>query len=374
MNILVISKVDGRPWIGPTYSIPKQVSALSKLDNVLWYNLVSEGKPEGKTNLQKWRKLDFYTDLNRFPSAAIKSLPKPFNNPDLIIIQQNYPFAKDKIRFEIMRSRIPYIIIPRGEFTATAQKKKRLKKILGNTLLGYYPYVKKALAIQCLTEEEKNETDISWNNCKIVLPNGTDIPDYKKTSFTDVGINCVFIGRIEPYQKGLDLLVTACSKIKNELRNANCKISIYGSDQENKASLVRKQVIDNELNDIISFNAPIFGEEKKDVLKSSDIFILTSRFEGHPTGLLEALAFGLPSLITTGANMRKEVDEYDCGWTAETTTESIKIALLQMINDKANYQKKSNNARILAQKFAWDAIAQQSHSVYETLLLNNRGI
>lgn len=48
MNILYISKLDGRPWMGPTYSVPNQVKAQSKYDNVFWYNLSNYGEEEGK--------------------------------------------------------------------------------------------------------------------------------------------------------------------------------------------------------------------------------------------------------------------------------------------------------------------------------------
>ena len=66
-----------------------------------------------------------------------------------------------------------------------------------------------------------------------------------------------------------------------------------------------------------------------------DIFLMPSRFEGHPTGLLEALAYGLPCIATTGSNMREEIELADAGWTADNDAESIRSALLSMISDKS---------------------------------------
>lgn len=368
MNILYISKLDGRPWIGPTYSVPNQVAAQTKYDNILWYNLVNEVIPEGEKNINYWRELNYYVDLQIYPDMKIKSLPAPFNKPDLIVVEQAYPYAKDKIRREIMQSGIPYVIIPRGEFTATAQNKKKLKKILGNFILGYYRFVNKASAIQCLTEQEKQETNSKWNKKKIVLPNGTILPKLEKESFNDSCIKAVFIGRIEPFQKGLDLFMQACNEIQNELRSAGVRISIYGSDQENKAHQVKKFVLENNMVDFITFNNPVFGKEKDFILKNSDVFILTSRFEGHPTGLLEALSYGLPAVITTGANMREEIEKYNAGWTSDITAEGIKDSLLSMISDKQNFNVKCRNARILAEKYTWDNIAERSHEEYLQLI------
>ena len=46
MNILYISYLDGSKYVGPTYSVPMQIEAQSKCDNVFWYNLRKDGLKE----------------------------------------------------------------------------------------------------------------------------------------------------------------------------------------------------------------------------------------------------------------------------------------------------------------------------------------
>ena len=82
MNILYISVLDGGEWNGPTYSIPKQISYQSEIDNVFWYNLVDAG--------EKWRDYQFFHDITEYPSKRISDLPKPFDSPDLIVFEQFY--------------------------------------------------------------------------------------------------------------------------------------------------------------------------------------------------------------------------------------------------------------------------------------------
>lgn len=368
MNILYISKIDGRPWVGPTYSVPKQIAGQAKYDNVFWYNLCEKGELEGIDNLTRWRSLEYYADLQTYPTGSFRSLPEPFSHPELIVVEQGYPFAKDSIRKEIQESGIPYIVIPRGELTDSAQSKKRIKKALGNLILGYPAFMRKAVAIHCLTEQEKKETSDKWNETKIVLPNGTDIPDKYKRERNDHGINCVSIGRIEPYQKGLDLLIDACATLKQQLMTAGVQITLYGSDMEHKLDALKQTVNERGLSDFVSFKPAVFGEEKAEVLRNCDVFLMPSRFEGHPTGLLEALAYGLPCVATTGSNMRKEIEDADAGWTADNSAESIKDALLAMIDSKERFEEKGRNARKLAEKYDWNAIANKTHDEYLKLL------
>lgn len=370
MNILYISKLDGRPWIGPTYSVPKQISGQRKYDNVLWYNLYSnkDSIEGGKPVIDEWRKLNYYVDLEKYPKGIVSGLPSPFNNPDLIIVEQGYPYSKSKIKTELTHGKYNYIVVPRGELTRTAQSKKKLKKIIGNIIIGFKPFMNNAVAIQCLTKQEADDTSAKWNDRKIILPNGADVPDFEHQGFSEGGVRAVSIGRIEPYQKGLDLLIQASASIKELLIAKKIQFDIYGSDKEGKLASVKQMVTNNGLDSIFAFHDAVFGEDKIDVLRKSDVFMMPSRFEGHPTGLLEALAFGLPCLATDGSNMRDEIEAYDAGWGAENSVDSVKNALLEMIDSSIDFGIKSQNARKLAELYDWNAIAQRSHYEYEKLI------
>lgn len=368
MKILYISKIDGRPWIGPSYSVPCQVEAQSNYDEVFWYNLIGDVPESLSDNIKLWRKKKYYHDLIDYPNRSLKDVIKDFKKPDLIIVEQGYPFAKEPIRKEIFKSNIPYIVIPRGELTSKAQKKKHLKKLIANFVLGYYKFIRKAIAVQCLTIQEKSSVDSKWNNNLIVIPNGANEASKKKTNFNNDNIVFSFIGRLEPFQKGIDLLIEACSSIKDDLENNNCIIDLYGAYQETVLSELKNTVKQKQLQEIILFHEPVYGMDKEKVLLCSDVFLIPSRFEGHPTGLLEALTYGLPCVATSGSNMREEIDEYNAGWTADNTSESIRKALLCAIHEKNQYITKSKNAISLSKEYDWNALARKSHDQYQNLL------
>lgn len=174
---------------------------------------------------------------------------------------------------------------------------------------------------------------------------------------------------MEPYQKGLDLLVEAISPISNVLRKNGFCFNLYGSDMEHKLEQLRAEVINKGIEDLIHFYDAVFSDEKYKVLETTDIFLIPSRFEGLPTGLLEALAYGVPALATDGSNMREEIDAFDAGWTAENTSDSIKAALLQIVEERRLIKNKGMNAFDLALNYDWDNIARNSHEIYKKLIM-----
>lgn len=326
---------------------------------MFWYNAV-------RTYNSEWRKYDYYHDLTEFPKESIKDLPYPFNNPDLIVVELFYNMVKSKLIKELIQGNIPYIIIPRGELTKQAQCRKKFKKSIANIIIAK-KYARKAAAIQYLTEQEYIDSSDRWNVNKIIIPNGIEKPDTIKTYFSKNEIKCILIGRIEPYQKGLDLLLDACSLIKEELENANCTITICGPDRENKLDILKATVKEKHLERIIIFHDAVYGDKKRELLLNSDVFLIPSRFEGHPMALIEALSYGLPCIATVGSNMKSEIEEYNAGWTAENNIYSIKDSILKMIEEKETFEEKSNRSIKLSKLYQWNVLANKSRECFEKI-------
>lgn len=363
MNILYISQITGAKWAGPTHSVPRQIRAQAEYDNVFWYNIrkFADGCKKEADDIYPVHTTDEY------PELTVKALPAPFNKPDLIVFEQFYGFGISKIVREVKNSKIPYIIIPRGEFTKRAQKRKALKKKIAN-IFYFHSIANNAAAIQYLTEDEKNTSGNYWNENYLVIPNGIDLKMNAVGKKAGNNFTVSYIGRIEKYQKGLDLLLDALNLIKEEIIKNKVKVNIYGPDVENQVLGLKKQVEEIGLQRNISFNDGVFGKEKEDILRNSDVFIMTSRFEGHPMSMIEALSYGIPCFATTGTNMSEEIAEYNAGWSSKGDVESIKKNLLKMISERKNLELKKENALKLAGLYDWDYLAKITHEKYESLL------
>jgi len=365
LNILVISNINPNKGIGPYYSIRNQTYYLSKTQNVIWYNL-------NETSDEYWEETGIYYNALKFPNKTIKDLKEPFNKPDFIIFQGIYEYKFGKIIKEAIKFKIPYIIVPRSSLTKGAQNQKRIKKIIANKFI-YNKLIRKASAIQYLTNEEKEQSGNKWNKNSFVMPNGIISKTKVTRNYNKESVKGLFIGRLDMNHKGLDLLITSVKNNKKILLENNYEIHLYGPEAKNTPiKLIKELIKEDKLEKIIKIYGPIYEEEKYKKLKEYDFFIMTSRFEGHPMGLIEALSFSLPVFITRGTNMYEEVKTYDAGWVCENNIESITKQIKVMISQKKEFKNKSENAYKLSKIYTWEDLTIETDSVIRKIKRGNK--
>lgn len=353
MNIVFITSLSGKISAGPSWSEPAKIKAQGTIDNVLWINTTN-------AEMSHWKEILSFHKMSEIGGLALNKLPKPFNKPDIVVCEGFYSMDQIKFAKTLHKVGVPYIIVPRGSLTRVSRNNKsRTKKRIAH-LLWFNRFVRNASAIQYLTKQEK-EDSISTNNKYFILPNGFNIPSIYKKEFSSKTIKCVFIGRIDIYQKGLDMLIDAIAKMQSKLRDSSFSFELYGPINQD-CEILTKSIMNLGIGDLVSVKGEVSGIEKERVLLSADLFMLTSRSEGHPMGLIEALAYGLPCLVTRGSNMEEEIKKNDAGWTCgDSNVNNICEVFGTIMSEKQLLKDKSRNARNLAQEYNWDTLAQKFH-------------
>lgn len=359
MNILYLSHLNTKISQGPNYSVPAQVKAQSKYDNVFWWNLNSAKQPW-------WVETNVFHNTEEYSVKRIASLPAPFNRPDLVVFEGFYHGDEFIFARECRKRRIPYILVPRSALTKAGQNKKALKKKVANLLL-FRRVCRKAAAIHYLTENEYKESGSGWNEEYFIIPNGSEQHE-RKEKFSDSGLNGVCVGRFDPYQKGLDILIDACEAKKDLLKDHNVHITLYGPERFNCKKEFENTILEKGLADILSTGEGVFGAQKHAVLKQADFFIMTSRFEGLPMSLIEAMSFGLPCFVTEGTNMADKVGMAHAGWTCQTDAESVAATFEKLVADQDKVSDYGLNAYELSKQYNWDTIGAMTHKKYNELL------
>lgn len=356
MVILHISCIDDSPYNGVCVVVPQHVNAQSKYAETALLNINN-------------RKIDgVHNQLSYESPFRLDKLPTPFCTPDLVIFHECYRMPYLSIAKTLVKRKIPYVILPHGELTKEAQQKKHLKKAVANFLL-FNRFIRHAVAVQCLSGREEEQT--LFGRKRFIGTNGIPIPEKEKQSFSEDGIRFVYIGRLDMYHKGLDILVKAVEKEKELLLQNHCSLSIYGPDILGRGTELGNLIAETGTGEIIKVFPPVSGEEKEKLLLGADVFIQTSRFEGMPMGILEALSYGIPCALTEGTTLATFVRNHAAGFASETTEEGVARMLEEVINRKSDLPGMVLPAKTaISEYFSWDTVARETVETYKTIINN----
>jgi len=161
-----------------------------------------------------------------------------------------------------------------------------------------------------------------------------------------------FVGRLEK-QKNLFSLLEA---IKILDLNLGLNLVIFGkgsledklkkfSSENNLCISTSKDKNPRESASIIEFRGNIPNNQLPEELNKCEIFILPSFYEGNPKTLLEAMSCGLSVIGTNVRGINNIIKHKENGYLCETSAESIKNAIQEVMGDKELQEKIGKNAR-----------------------------
>ena len=176
-----------------------------------------------------------------------------------------------------------------NKFAMYDLRESRTKHVLQQLVYGikdwYYTrfYYKKLDIFAVLTEEDKEYWGNGFRDL-VCMPNSISYIEDKASTLENKIV--ISVGRLT-YQKGYDRLVDVWRGV--EQKNPEWQLHIYGNGEDKE--MLRSKIEEYGLKNVKIF-PPTSDIEKK--LMEASLYVMTSRFEGLPMVLLEAMAVGLP--------------------------------------------------------------------------------
>ena len=199
------------------------------------------------------------------------------------------------------------------------------------------------------------------------VPNGVDehhpVPwDPAIFPMLSPGQYFLFLGRLVP-EKGLDTLVAAAAEARGTM-----PVVITGGSSHTSAFVAHLRRSASERH--VVFTGPRFGLEKRMLLSHARAFVFPSRLEGLPVALLEAMAAGLP-LLVSDISPNDEAHGGTAGWRLPAADVHAWARGLREAETATPPWLRASGERgreRALREFGWDPIADRTMAIYESVL------
>jgi len=179
----------------------------------------------------------------------------------------------------------------------------------------------------------------------------------------------LYIGRLDIYQKGLDILLRAFKEVLKGNNEVKLIIAGKGKDEQKVKNLVKELDLENNA----KFVGRICGEEKAELIGSSLFVCMPSRFESWGIVAVEAGACGKAVIGTDVSGLNESIRDKETGLLVKNEdVSSLADCMDRLIKDKRLREEMGKSGRIWAQNFRWSKIAKKQEEYYRNLLDQKR--
>lgn len=237
-------------------------------------------------------------------------------------------------------------------------------------------YTGKVISVSTSIKTELLKAKVPDNKITI-LQNAVNIPDSNESKLFECGkirqeyglgdkdVVLGYIGRLS-VEKGLITLVKAVKLFRNKFQDLSIKVFIVGNGPERNA--LEREVIRNNLEPTFIFSG--FQDDISIFLNLFDICVLPSLTEGTPMALLEAMAYGLPTIATTVGGVPSIINSGINGILVNPSNpEELADAIFRTIKDKTLRRLLGKKAvETIKQNFNLDNWAKRMEEIYLNVL------
>ena len=164
-------------------------------------------------------------------------------------------------------------------------------------------------------------------------------------------------------KKGLDRLIRAFAIASR--RFDGTRLVIAGPDDEGLRPQLEALARSEGVGERVVFPGMLHGPDRLAALAGADVWALASHTENFGIAVVEALAAGVPTLVSPAVNLAGEIERAGAGFVAEPEPEPFARALAYLLEDEGRRRSYSERGREFARRFDWDALAPRIVDMYE---------
>jgi len=291
----------------------------------------------------------------QFSPSLARALKKNLPGFDVAHISGIWSYPALVAAYYCRKYNKPYIITPHGMLYPETLRKKGWKKYLYlGMVLKRFLQGAAAVHYTC-NDEARCHGLLGLSGRALVLPNGIELSSFARipergifsVSYPQFKGRCVilFLGRLV-WKKGLDILIAAFKELVRQRKDAH--LVIAGNSEGDYRAKVEKMVKDTGLCEYVTFTGALCGQRKLEAYAGSDVFVLPSYSENFGIAVAEAMACGLPVVISDKVGISPEIKEANAGVIVSCDKESLRRGLLSVLDNAEFARRLSENGRAFA--------------------------
>jgi glycosyltransferase involved in cell wall biosynthesis len=326
------------------------------------FTFIGQGSEEfvaqARTLGAEWR--EWHT-AGAFDPRAVTALAAHLAERSIDIVHTHSPNAMLVAGWAARWRRRPHLLtvqMPAYEFLAPGDPRRGAYQLAER--IGQHTLSQAVIYASQRTYATAQRLGVAPAHKSYVIENGIKLDEYPvATSSSPPRPVICCVARLE-YQKGLDVLLEALARLQAE---ALVRIVGEGSRRAELEARVRELGLAERVT--FAGHQPHVAR----TLQQSQIFVLPSRFEGLAFALLEALATGLPCVVTDVGDHGRLITSGENGIVVPPNDSAALAAALEtLLRDHALRARLGAAARRIAEAYSAERMAQRTFAVYERVL------
>lgn len=335
---------------GPTRVVKESTLHLKEFTE---HNLVVFGETDGDIEAEVFPSLfnnRYGIPRKFFWNNAVGSIKRS----DVILIHGFYTFVTLFTLVHGKRSS-KYYLMPHGSLEEYQSVKNKFLKLLFRFVFSILVR-EREFTFVVASEQEKLSIRSNFPNSPIELL-GLGIEYLGEPTIRRNGsptLNLVCVSRIA-MKKRIDLCISAVKLIRDE--GIRVELHILGSGDVQRTNSLKDLVQILDLDQVVHFHGHMTRNSLKQILPHMHIFLLPSESENFAIAVAEAIADGLPTIVSDKVAMHTFVEANTTGIViSELNAESLRNAILTVKNNIESYSINAINSRF---QLSWEEVIKK---------------
>jgi len=293
----------------------------------------------------------------------------------LIHIHAVFSYCSNMAAYIASRLGIPYVVRPLGVLNRWGMEQRRpwLKRLSFSLIERHV--LKNAAFVHYTAEQERIEAaQCGFEDRPMIIPNPVEAPDangvkgelrrlYPELRSKRVAL---FLSRIDR-KKGLDLLIPAFAGVLREIPDA--ALVVAGDGDAALTETLRQNCRSLGIEKSVHWPGFLSGSAKAAALADADVFVLPSYSENFGIAVIEAMALGVPVVLTDQVGVCREVAASNAGLVTRPEVGPLQGALVRLLSDDAGRAAIGRNGAALAHsQFSPPVVLKKLTQAYDSVL------